>query len=427
MVFRFLAAGDIHLGRRSSRVPQNLGSAEFSPEHAWFALVQAAISQKVDAVALTGDVVDQDSFYEAFSTIQEGVRQLVDAGIEVIAVAGNHDFDVLPRLTKQIEGIQLLGQGGLWETIPLESQDGMRVRFVGWSFPRRHVNENPLTNFTTTEDSVPTIGLLHCDCPAQSSSYGPVSLADLKSRDLDVWALGHIHIGKSLSDDRPSVFYTGSLQGLDPSETGPHGTRLVTLEAGEQPKLELQPLAALQWEHSNISLDTISTVSALEEEVTKSMQDLHEAIQKQQDDNVRAVGCRLCFTGRTSLHRDIPSIATKIIDELRPSYEGISFFVEKIQNETRPDVALEELARSSDPVGLLAQKLLVLDREEPDDEYRSLLSNAREAIKDKLPQTVYTSLPDYKEQLTDGEIKNVLSQSGFKALDLLLAQKEGDQ
>ena len=428
MAFRFLTAGDIHLGRRPARVPSDQDASEFAPRRAWRALVQTAIAQQVDAIALTGDVVDQDNrFYEAFSDLQDGVQQLVNEGIRVLAVAGNHDFDVLPRLAEQIDGFDLLGEGGTWETISLSSRDGTSVRFVGWSFPLRHVTENPLASYRVTTDNMPTIGLLHCDCQTQTSSYGPVPLADLKGRDLDVWAMGHIHSGGLLDDGGPVVFYTGSPQGLDPSEVGPHGAWLVTLEAGEQPKLELQSLSALQWERVDIPIDGATTESAMEQGVNQAVQRLHEAIRSQQAGQVRAVGCRLRLTGRTALHRKMPSIVARITEDYRPSFDDILYFVESVQDETRPDVALEELARSSDPAGLLAQRLLVLDRREPTDAYQDLLANAREAITAQLPVTVFASLPSSGEPLADDDVRDALLRSGFNALDQLLAQKEASE
>lgn len=428
MAFRFLTAGDIHLGRHPNRVPADQDASEFTPRRAWRALVQAAITQQVDAIVLTGDVVDQDNrFYEAFSDLQDGVQQLVNEGIRVLAVAGNHDFDVLPRLARQINGFDLLGEGGTWETISLDSRDRTPVRFVGWSFPRGHVTENPLASYQVTTDDVPTIGLLHCDCPTQASSYGPVPLADMKGRDVDVWALGHIHSGGPLADGSPVVFYTGSLQGLDPSEVGPHGAWLVTFEPGQQPKLEQQPLAALQWERIDISLAGAATDSAMEQAVTQSMRSLHQTVRSQQTGEVRAVGCRLRLIGRTMLHRKMPSIMARLIEEYRPSFDDILYFVESVQDKTRPDVALEELARSSDPTGLLAQQLLVLDRREPSDSYKDLIARAREAITGQIPAMVFVSLPDSGEPLTDDAVQDVLLRSGFDALDKLLAQKEADE
>jgi len=341
MAFPFLTAGDIHLGRHLRRVLPDQDESEFAPRRAWRALVRTAIRQQVDAIALTGDVVDQDNrFYEAFSDLQDGVRQLVNEGIRVLAVAGNHDFDVLPRLARQIDGFDLLGAGGTWEAASLTSRDGTPVRFVGWSFPRRHVTDNPLTDYNVTTDDVPTVGLLHCDCQTRVSDFGPVPLADLTGRDVDVWALGHIHSGGLRNDGSPAVFYTGSLQGLDPSEVGPHGAWLVTLEPGRQPKLEQEPLAALRWENVDIPLDGVATESAMEQAVNQSMQRLHQAVRSQQAEEVRAVGCRVQLTGRTALHREMPSIKARLVEDYRPSFDDISYFVERVEVETRPDVAL---------------------------------------------------------------------------------------
>ncbi len=424
MAFRFFIAGDIHLGRRPGRVPVDLDAEEFTPRQAWHALVDRALAQRVDAVALTGDVVDQDNrFYEALSDLHGGVRKLLDAGIAVLAVAGNHDYNVLPRLARQIDGFRLLGQGGDWEAVSLGSAQGMPVRFVGWSFPRQHVSENPLASYRPTGNSMPTIGLLHCDCQTQTSSYGPVPLNDLLSREVDLWGLGHIHRGGLLGDGAP-VFYTGSPQGLDPSETGPHGAWLVTLEPGQRPRAELEPLAALQWESLAIPLEGADCDSAIEDAVHQATQRLHQTICAQSGVGVRAVGCRVRLTGRTPLHRSLSALGARLIEDYRPNLDGIAYFVESVQNETRPDVALEELARSSDPAGLLAQRLLVLDRREPATVYEDLLARARESIAAQVPGMVFASLPGEGEPLTDDQVREVLLQAGFAALDQLLAQKE---
>ena len=427
MPFHLLAAGDLHLGRRPARVPPDLDTTEFFPRRAWLALVQTAIERRVDAAVLTGDVVDQDNrFYEAFSILQEGVQQLVDKGIRVLAVAGNHDFDVLPRLARQIDGFDVLGEGGTWQGISLTSQDGTPTRFEGWSFPRRHVTENPLAGYRPTADDTPTVGLLHCDCQTETSSYAPVSLVDLRACALDVWALGHIHAGGLLGDGSPVVFYTGSPQGLDPSEVGPHGAWLVTLEPGQKPELEMVPVASLQWERVEISLDGATAEPALEQAVTQSVQRMHQTVRPQAG-RARAVGCRLQLTGRTALHRDMSLLAARLVADYRPSFDDILYFVESVQDNTRPDVALEELARSRDPAGLLAERLLILDGREPMGDYQDLLANARDAIAAQLPATVFASLPDGPEPLTDDRVRDALLRAGFKALDQLLAQKEAGE
>ena len=421
MAFRFLTAGDIHLGRRPARVPRDQDGPQFAPRAAWNALVETAIAQRVDAVALTGDVVDRENrFYEAFSDLQAGVQRLVDADISVVAVAGNHDCDVLPRLAGQIDRFCLLGPGGTWESVDLNGRDGTTVRFLGWSFPRLHETGNPLATFEAPAGDVPVVGLLHCDCPAQASPYAPVPLADLTSRPVDLWALGHLHAGRVLTDDRPAVFYTGSLQGLDPTEIGPHGAWLVTLESGKLPVLDMHPLAALQWAHLAIPLDGVATI---EQAVTEAVQGLHTQVRTAAD-HVRAVGCRLRFTGRTALSGEVPSHVGSLVQEFRPSFDGIAYFIESVDDDTRPDVALESLAGAKDPAGLLARRLLVLDTRRPSEAYEALLAKAREAVTGPWSSMVFSSLPGAAEGLTDEKVREALLRTGFRALDRLLAQKE---
>ena len=83
--------------------------------------MDAALDAKVRAVALAGDVVEkEDDFFEAYRELATGVKALTDAGIDVVAVAGNHDVKVLPRLANDLLKFKLLGRGGQWESWTVE-------------------------------------------------------------------------------------------------------------------------------------------------------------------------------------------------------------------------------------------------------------------------------------------------------------------
>jgi hypothetical protein len=65
---RLLAVGDIHLGVRPSRLPEELQelARSLGPAEAWRRTVEVAVERHVDAVLLAGDVVDRDDdFFEA--------------------------------------------------------------------------------------------------------------------------------------------------------------------------------------------------------------------------------------------------------------------------------------------------------------------------------------------------------------------------
>lgn len=424
MSIRILCTGDVHLGRRPSRVPESIDAHALGPTTVWNCFVRSAIELKVHVVVLTGDVVDESNrFYEAFSVLQSGVQQLVKAGITIYAVSGNHDWDVLPRLANRIPEFHLLGRGGQWEETVLPSEDLPAVRFLGWSFPARHVSTNPLAGLARPTRGMVTVGLLHCDCGAAGSSYGPVALADLTGRSADAWLLGHIHKPGVLSESLPLILYPGSPQGLDPSERGPHGAWLITIEPGRPPKAELLPLAALRWEQIDVPLEGVRDEDSLARTVIEAMRARHNEIRGEIGYS-KAVGCRLCLRGRTAIHRRLPSISPDIQADLKPPFDEVEYFIEKIEDLSRPDLALEDIAGSSDPAGLLAKRLLLLDRKTPEEPYLELIRAARRAIQEQRSRSVFGSLPDSTEQPGDEEVRGMFMKVGLNMLDHLLAQKE---
>src|SRR5690554_5979131 len=97
MALTILATGDIHIGKKSSGIKHN--TEESATKYTWSRIVDYAIKSKVDILALTGDIIDQDNrYFEAIGPLQAGFEKLKQANISVFMVAGNHDFDVLPQL-----------------------------------------------------------------------------------------------------------------------------------------------------------------------------------------------------------------------------------------------------------------------------------------------------------------------------------------
>ena len=424
MLIRILWTGDIHLGRRPTRLPETVDPYNLRPTSIWQSFVSVAIERKVDAVVLTGDIVDESNkFYEAFSVLHSGVRSLTAQGIPVIAVSGNHDFDVLPRLSDQIPDFHLLGRGGQWQDYILEQDGVSSVRFQGWSFPTRHVSYNPLAQYVPPSDELPTVGVLHCDCNVPRSIYGPVNLADLKARNPAAWLLGHVHKPTLLSESYPLILYPGSLQGLDPGEPGAHGAWLVTLGTGRDPTAESLPLAGLRWEEIEVSLSQQDDETSLERAVIDALRERHEKICDEAG-QTRTVGCRLRLIGRTGLHRRLPSLIPAIQSDLKPEFDDVAYFIEKIENMSRPDISLEDIARTRDPAGLLAHRLLILERREPSSEYQELISNAKRPIEESQSKNQFLPLPNTGKPMEEEKVRGLLLQAGHRMPDSLLEQKE---
>ena len=215
MSLKLLATADLHIGRRPTRLPEE-EAGRFSAARMWERIVERAIEEKVAAVLLAGDVVDHHNrFFEAVGPLERGLRRLEAAGIPTVAVAGNHDWDVLPRIQHSVgAALRLLGRDGLWEETVLKRDGSPVVRLQGWSFPQEHVRTSPLMAYSApVDDGLPTIGMLHCDLDQPASSYVPVARAELKRQPVSFWLLGHIH-GFLLDETLPGapLLYPGSPQ-----------------------------------------------------------------------------------------------------------------------------------------------------------------------------------------------------------------------
>ncbi len=429
---KILFVGDMHLGRRASRIPDNaweLGRfkpADLSPLGAWRRVVETAIEKQVQAVALAGDLVHQDDdLFEARAHLERGIRQLNEAGIEVVAVAGNHDTRVLPALAQVIEGLHLLGAGGTWSTFDVAEG----VRLVGWSFPARHHTTSPLQQpAPRAEAGVVSLGLLHADRDVARSNYAPVTSAELDMAGYQGWALGHIHAPDPVPDAQAprKPFYLGSTTGAIPTETGAHGPVLATIPAAGDVQWERLVLAPLRWEHLAVAVDDLADVDDPAELGTHLRNHLLEQVSafdpgpEWKTQNARALGLRLTLTGA---HRQADALQRAAVaftrEELVTLVKGCVVFIEKITSEVTVPVDLETLARRNDPPGLVAREILALRNEDP--ATVPLLAQARLAV-----AQVAVPAGLEAEPWSDDDLRGHLIAAGQRALNALL-QKDGGQ
>jgi exonuclease SbcD len=373
---RLLFVGDVHLGRRPGSLPEDPGAlgldpAELGTAAAWRTAVALAREGGAHAVVLAGDVVESaEDRFEAYAPLAQGVRELVDAGIPVFAVAGNHDVEALPRLADQIGGFTLLGRGGAWEGAELATPGGDRVRLLGWSFPERRVHTDPVAELppelAAPQPELATLGVLHCDLDAGASPYAPVPRSALERVPVDAWLLGHVHAPGLLSEARP-IGYLGSLVGLDPGEPGPRGPWWVEVEGPGRVRARQVPAAPLRWEREDVSLaevegsDREARADALFAALRRGLERVRDRLAAE-GARARLVGCRLRLVGRSPHHRELRALADDPTRWPRESWEGVAFFVERVVDEGSPALDLERLAAGSDPPALVARRLLALER-----------------------------------------------------------------
>lgn len=198
MALQVLVTGDIHVDLTSTRLPATFPVEFARAVNGWQAVVDSAIAHRCDLLILTGDIVDQDNkFWEAIGPLASGIHRLVEHDIRTVAVSGNHDHDVLPRLADQFAGsgaFRLLGRDGQWERYSVDVAGQAVLHIDGWSFPNQYVDFDPVEAYPATDgDGIPVVGIVHGDLDAPGSRYAPLSLARLRQQRVDGWVLGHIH------------------------------------------------------------------------------------------------------------------------------------------------------------------------------------------------------------------------------------------
>lgn len=419
---KILCAGDLHMGRRSTRLPAGVPAATASATRIWERIVDLALERAVDAVALSGDVVDRGNrFFEAIGPFERGLARLRARGIPVVAVAGNHDFDVLPSIADSVgpEAFRLLGRGGAWERAEIATASGP-LRVNGWSFPREHHPTNPLAGFDLPDAEGFTLGLLHADLGQATSPYAPVRLHELRQRPPGFWLLGHIHApAVHEAAGAATVLYPGSPHALDPGEPGEHGAWLLTWTPATGTSLERIPLSPVRYDEVEVCVGDVADVGDARNRVVAAVRTYLTA-RATDAAPVRCASLRVRVTGRTPLHGTLAEGLSEVGD-VELELGGVVACIERLELATRPAVDLQALAGARDPSAILAGLLLRLESDDADDGIAELLRGAERRALDIRNAPAYADLPAGGEPPPDP--REGLRTQAWALLDALLAQQ----
>ncbi|HLV26971.1 MAG TPA: DNA repair exonuclease [Gemmatimonadales bacterium] len=422
---RVLLSGDIHIGRRSSRLPSDADPRATSSTAAWHALVQCAIDQRADVLALSGDIVDQtNGFYEAFGPLESGLRRLREADVHVVAVCGNHDYAALPQLVGALPDglITLIGAGGQWERHTIE-RNGEQLHVDGWSFNAPHVRHDPLSSYSFPHSThTPVLGLLHADLDQAGSIYAPVRLADLTATPVSLWLLGHVHChALHNADGATPVLYPGSPNPLDPGEPGEHGAWMVEFSPGRPVEPRLVPIARVRYHTLQLDVSDVSDTGAFREML---LQQLRRSAEDMCVAPLEYLSIRLRLTGRTTLGRELENEVRLLRDDLDMELQGVRVHVEKVELHARAAHSLESLAAGSDAASHLARLLLALEDGAVPGEFSQLIGRV-EALPGMLQsERQYASLPSVPHDPTSGDMRSMLAQQASLLLDAIIDRKE---
>jgi len=330
--FRFLHAADLHLGSPFSglAVKDEQVADQFAraTRDAFSNLVTLAIHAEVAFMVVAGDVYDgewRDNSIGLF--FNREIARLDRAGIPVVLIKGNHDADSV--VTRSITMPDTVRQFGSRKpsTVLL---DEVKVALHGQSFADRAAPDNLALTYPDPVAGHFNIGVLHTSLTGRPphANYAPCSVADLRSRGYDYWALGHVHEYELVAEN-PHIVFPGNLQGRNIRETGARGAVLVSVEDGRLSGLERVFVDQARFASVSIDISGCQTVADL---LRACEAELAE-IAVQAGDRLHAL--RLRLTGETPLKGRLLAERAQLADEVQAACHRVSadFWLEKLALE----------------------------------------------------------------------------------------------
>lgn len=268
--FTFIHCADLHLGSRfwgiSNKDPE-LGKVLYGATFRSFSRIVDLGIGKADFMVISGDIYDDAS--ETPRTRMFFANEMKRFGKPCYIVTGNHDHthswsEGIPYPPNVIQ----FGTSAEKRRVDL---GGTEAEIAGISFDGPHTEKNLVSEIRGTP-GIFTIGVVHCSVSStgRDNPYAPCSATDFLGKDVQYWALGHIHKRMVLWDSEPMVVYPGNIQGRDISESGEKGCMLVSVDGGNI-DAEFVPTQEIIWKEVAADITGKNTVQELIDSVKREV------------------------------------------------------------------------------------------------------------------------------------------------------------
>jgi len=383
-MFKFIHAADLHLASPLRRLEHYPGAPVDRIRNATYQalenLVTLALKEEVDFVLISGDLYDNDlDDYVPLIRFCNQMAELRRKSIRVFLIRGNHDAaNHMSRSLNPPDNVHLFSEI-FPDTVRLEK---LKVAVHGQSFASREIRENLAAGYPEPVKGWFNVGMLHTSLEGSDlhGEYAPCSLDDLRQRDYDYWALGHIHQRQPMHQARPIVLYPGNIQGRNVGETGAKGCQLIAVRDNQVVANDFRPLDVMRWEWVKIDAGRHSRP---EEILHVCMDKLDECVQQAEG---RLLAVRVEVTGVTPAHGEFAGRREHWLSQFQSdclNQFGQDLWLESLRLNTSlprdeasdalPEDALEQLQKVIEELecdekklcAVLEQELRLLDRRLP--------------------------------------------------------------
>ncbi len=417
-MFKFIHAADIHLDSPL----RGLASYEGAPadrirgaaREALEELTRVAIDEEVHFVVIAGDVFDGDwRDYNTGLFFAGRMSRLREKGIRVFLLAGNHD--AASSITKKLrmpDNVRKFPTGKPRTFMMKE----IRVAIHGQGFAQPDVSENLAVGYPDAREGYYNIGVLHTACDGRKghAPYAPCKIDDLKRKNYDYWALGHIHKREVLAES-PWIVYPGNIQGRHARETGDKGCSLVVVEDHGETRVEHRILDAIRWARLTVDVAGVESGDGVARAVREALEEERERA------GGRMLAVRIEITGACPAHDELSREQEKWVNQIRMDVADASqgdIWVEKVKLNTAMAVDLKKLEADGGPVGGL---LSFIRKIEKDPALLSELADGLAPLKSKLPAELLSG-DDAIDLESPDRIREILADAERMLLPRLVAR-----
>jgi predicted phosphodiesterase len=370
-------------------------------------LVDLALTENVAFVLLAGDLYDGDwRDYNTGLFFTGQMARLREYAVQVFVIAGNHDAaSQITRVLRPPDNVHIFSTS-VPETVIL---DRCGVAVHGQGFATRSVTEDLSLGYPAAHSHLFNIGMLHTSLDGRPGHepYAPCSVAGLRSKGYQYWALGHVH-KREVVEKEPWIVFPGNTQGRHARESGVKGCTLVTVQDGQVLRLEHRPLDVVRWVCCDVDLSGAADLDAV---LGRAGVALDEALVAAEG---RLVAARLRLSGACEANATLRSSGDRLVNECRGLANTLGFgdlWVEKVQVSTRRAESQEAALARDDAFGGLLRAVKDL---ELDEARLSAVASELADLRSKLPPELLDGAepfdPTHPNVLCDGleDVKELL-------------------
>ena len=338
---KLLHTADIHIGAAESFLGSSADERRFETLITFEKIIDMAIKENVDLIAIAGDLFDSNNIEERF--ISAAFEKIgAAAPIKVVFAAGNHDplNSKSPFITHELpDNLYVLGTSD--ECITFED---INTRIYGRSF--EHNSLLGEEQFTLKADpQYINILVQHGELKSDlNSEYNAITPKFVKASGMDYIALGHVHKHTDVGViDSTHFAYCGCPEGQGFDELDQKGIYIG--EVGKNfCELKFTPVSRRIHIEEKVDISGLNTTAEICDAILNQLKTVYG---ESFGDNLYKIE----LTGEIDEETEI--ITAEIIARLKP----LLYFV-KVKNHTEFSLDLESLSAEPTLKGIFVKKML---------------------------------------------------------------------